>query len=181
MRREKTAIISLESHLKIDEVLVFKCKDVFGSGWSHGRNVSFGKGWSCSRCESPTCSCSESCYPTAEAAEAVGWMSPPARGLPECPEPPSETPKRSAEQGVFMNRAWMQKAAATSNHIKWGPAGMFNCAPHQSPLSEKDVLMAPRKWIKVLLDTITSPISALAWRHELQFIMCAMFLLYYKK
>lgn len=57
---------------------------------------------------------------------------------------------------------------------------MFNCAPHQSPVPEKDVLMAPRKWIKVLLDSITSPISALAWRHELQLIMSAMFLLYYK-
>lgn len=58
---------------------------------------------------------------------------------------------------------------------------MFYCAPHQSLVSEKDILMAPRKWIKVLLDSITSPISALAWRHELQLIMCAMVLLYYKK
>lgn len=58
---------------------------------------------------------------------------------------------------------------------------MFSCAPHQSPVSEKHVLMAPRKWIKVLLDSITSPISALAWRHELQLIMCAMFLLSYQK
>lgn len=61
------------------------------------------------------------------------------------------------------------------------PAGRFCCASHQSPGSEKDVLVAPRKWIKVPLDSITSPISALAWRHELQLIMWAMFLLYYKK
>lgn len=41
--------------------------------------------------------------------------------------------------------------------------------------------MAPRKCIKVLLDSITSPISALAWRHELQLVTWAMVLLYYKK
>jgi len=69
-----------------------------------------------------------------------------------------------------MNRVWMQKAAVTSNHISCKPTGTFRCALHHSRISEKGVLMAPRKWIKVLLDSITSPISKLALRRALPLI-----------
>lgn len=64
----------------------------------------------------------------------------------------------------------VQKAAVTFNHTSYRPMGTLHCALHHSRISEKDVLMAPRKWIKVLLDSIASPISKLALRHALQLI-----------
>lgn len=95
---------------------------------------------------------------------------------------PAEPTKCSPKRGVLMNRVWMQKAAVTSNHTSCRPVGMLHCALHHSRISEKDVLMAPRKWIKVLLDSIASPISKPALEACITVNYgCVMFLLFCKK
>lgn len=97
------------------------------------------------------------------------------------PESPGTSSHWNNQALITARRAYEQGMDAESCSCLQ-PQQIRTCwVPDQSPVSEKDILMAPRKSIKVLLDSIASPISALAWRHELQLIMWAMFLPYYKK
>lgn len=174
--------------MKIYEVLAFKGQRDFWKwliSWQRlqlWKQLEFLKVWKSQLFITP---CRQSCYPTAEPPEGVGWMSPSASRISWVSwqqflayEPIKCLPKWA----VLINRVWMQKAAVTSNHTSCRPMGTLHCVLHHSCISEKDVLMAPRKWIKVPLDSIASPISKLARRHALQLIMDVWcFLLFYKK
>lgn len=157
--------------MKICEVLAFRRQRGFRKwldSWQRPqlwKQLELSKVWKSQLFMSP---CIWSCHPTAERAEDVGWMSPSADSV-LCSSSPEAT-KCSPKWGVFMSSVWMQKAAAVCNHTSYRPAGTFHCALHHSRISEKDVLMVPTKWIKVLLDSIASPVSKLALGHTLQLI-----------
>lgn len=157
--------------MKIYEVLAFRCQRGFWK-WLVSRQrpqlwkqLELFNVWKSQLFMTP---CTWSCHPTAEPTEDVGWMSPSADSVP-CSSSTKAT-KCSLKWGAFMDNIRIHEAAAISNHTSYRPTGTLHCALHHSCISEKDVLMVPRKWIKVLLDSIASPISKLALRHALQLI-----------
>lgn len=122
------------------------------------RGHNFGNSWNSSRCESPSCSWphSWSCHLTAK-PPGEREVSPSAnRVIQVCQQqsPLNQASSNQKERRVFMNRSGYRKQQLPQN-------------THQLRISE-DALMASRKWIKVSLGSITSPVSKLALRHALQ-------------
>lgn len=88
------------------------------------------------------------------------------------PSPPAAVPAESTKCSAKRGALEQGMDSESSSHLQTQPLpmGTLHCALHHSRVSEEDVLMAPRKWIKALLDSIASSFSKLALRHALQLV-----------